>query len=178
MGVGSDPGPDSKPEPEKQNSRNMSSRRQELNRKHQKRLAKELKKRIDLSTSSFCTPPQNTPFWAPRKSLCASFPGKERERDPHKLFRGNLGVKKGVPNRPFWATKGFSFELSCSICLCCTCASGLFAGETRIAKRFLFTFLAVCGCFELLSSAVHERRQLSLRSLLACFALTRSALNQ
>ena len=27
------------------------------------------------------------------------------KRDPRELFQGKLGVKKGVPNGPFWAAK-------------------------------------------------------------------------
>ena len=42
-------------------------------------------------------PTQNTPCWAPRKNLCASFPGKGRK------------VEKRVPNGLFSATKSLVY---------------------------------------------------------------------
>ena len=50
--------------------------------------------------------------WAPRKkSLCASFPGKGRKKGTHmNFFRQIFGVKKGVPNGPFSATKILLFS--------------------------------------------------------------------
>ena len=35
---------------------------------------------------------------------------RTQKGDTHKLFRGgNFGVKKGVPNGPFWATKSLVY---------------------------------------------------------------------
>ena len=56
---------------------------------------------------SFLAPTQTPVFGPPEKSLCASFPGKERTKGTHInfFFGGIVGVKNGVPNRPFSATK-------------------------------------------------------------------------
>ena len=58
----------------------------------------------------FLAPTENPPFWTPRKSLCASFPGKERKKGTHiNFFGGIFGVKNGVPNGPFSATKSLVY---------------------------------------------------------------------
>ena len=46
----------------------------------------------------------------PEKKICASFPAKGRKKGTHKtFFGGTFGVKKGVPNRPFSATKNLVY---------------------------------------------------------------------
>ena len=68
------------------------------------------KKHINFFNINFMAPTQNPPFWAPRKKFMSHFLGKNaKEAHKHKLFRGNLGVKKGVPNRPFSATKSLVY---------------------------------------------------------------------
>ena len=54
-------------------------------------------------------PKQNPAVLGPQKrNLCASFPGKERQKGTHINFlRGTLGSKKGFPNGPSLATKKF-----------------------------------------------------------------------
>ena len=37
------------------------------------------------------------------------FLGKNAKRDPHKLFQGDFGFKKGVPNGLSWATMSLVF---------------------------------------------------------------------
>ena len=60
------------------------------------------KKHINFFNISFLAPAQNTPFWAPRKSLCASFPGKGRKRGTHKnFFEEILGSKTGSQTAHF-----------------------------------------------------------------------------
>ena len=57
------------------------------------------KRHINFLNVNFLPPTRKPPFWAPRKNLCASFPGEERQKGPTKIFSG------GFPNGPFWATK-------------------------------------------------------------------------
>ena len=63
-------------------------------------------KHVNFFNINIFWPPPKTPhFGPPEKCLCASFPGKGRKkRDPHKLFRGDFWLKKGVPDRPCSAT--------------------------------------------------------------------------
>ena len=57
---------------------------------HVKGCTKRQKKHIN-----FVAPTQNSPVWAPEKSLRASFPGKVWEKGTHiKFIRGEFGVKK------------------------------------------------------------------------------------
>ena len=74
-------------------------------------LPKGRKKHINVFQHKlFCPPPKTPHFGPPEKSLCASFPGKERKNGTHlKTFSGGSLVKKGVPNGPFWATKVYCF---------------------------------------------------------------------
>ena len=69
------------------------------------------KKHMNFFNINFLPPTQkHLILGPPETSLCASFPGKGRKkRDPHKLFRGDFWVKKGVPNRPFSATKSLVY---------------------------------------------------------------------
>ena len=72
------------------------------------------KTHINFSNINSLAPTLNTPFWAPRKkSLCASFPGKERKkRGPHISFFGGIWrFKNGVPNESFSATKSLVYRL-------------------------------------------------------------------
>ena len=74
------------------------------------RFPKGQKKHINFFNINFLDPARNPPFWAPRKKLCASFPGKGRQNWTHiNSFRGILGVKNGVPNGPFSATKSLVY---------------------------------------------------------------------
>ena len=63
--------------------------------------------------------PPKTPRLGPQKSVYVPhFLGKDaKKRDPHKLFRGDVWIEKGVPNGPLWATKSlvhcFSPALTC-----------------------------------------------------------------
>ena len=67
------------------------------------------KKHINFFNINILAPTQNPPFWAPQKSLCASFPWKECHKgDPHKLFLGILGGQKGGPKRSIFGHKEFS----------------------------------------------------------------------
>ena len=66
------------------------------------------KMHLNFFKINFLAPTQKTRFGAPRnKSLCASFfLGKDAKKGTHiNLFRGFFGVKTGVPNRTFSATK-------------------------------------------------------------------------
>ena len=63
------------------------------------------KKHINFFNINFLAPTQNAPFWVPRKSLCASFPGKGRKKGTHINFFGRILGSKGAPNGPFPATK-------------------------------------------------------------------------
>ena len=59
-----------------------------------------------LFQHTILSPTRNAPLWAPRRSVCASFPGKERKKGTHINFFGeNFGVKKEALNGPFWATR-------------------------------------------------------------------------
>ena len=70
---------------------------------------KGLKKHINFFNIKFLAPPKTPSFGPPEKSLCASFPGKERQKGTHINFFGEIiGVKNGVPNGPFSTTKMFS----------------------------------------------------------------------
>ena len=62
---------------------------------------------------NFLAPTQPPPrFGPPEKSLCASFPGKERKKGTHiNFFGGIFGVENGVPNGPFLATKKSSLSV-------------------------------------------------------------------
>ena len=62
------------------------------------------KKHIDFFNINFLAPTQNTPFWAPEKSLCASFLGKG-----HKQGGGFWG-QKGDPERDIFGHKEFIFS--------------------------------------------------------------------
>ena len=45
----------------------------------------------------------------PEKTFMCLISWERTQKRTHiNLFRGHVGVKKGVPNGPFWATKGFS----------------------------------------------------------------------
>ena len=59
--------------------------------------------------------PNPLPGLGPRKDLMASLSGKEHEEVTHinsfGEFLGQKGV--GVPNRPFWTTKSFSYFAAC-----------------------------------------------------------------
>ena len=65
------------------------------------------KKHINFSNTNFLPPHPNAPFWAPsQKNLCASCPGKERNKRTHISFFGGLfGSKGGVPNGPLLITQ-------------------------------------------------------------------------
>ena len=68
------------------------------------------KKHKNFFNINFVAPTQNTPFWAPRKKLmCFISWERTQKRDPHKLFRGDFGFKKGVPNGPCSATKSLVY---------------------------------------------------------------------
>ena len=72
------------------------------------------KKHINFFNINFLARTQNTPLWAPSKKLmCLSSWERTQKRDPHKLFGGDLGVKRGVPNGPFSATKSLVYCFSC-----------------------------------------------------------------
>ena len=63
------------------------------------------KKHINFSNINFLSPAQNPPFWAPRKKfMCLISWERAQKRDPHKLFWGVFGSRKGVPNGRFSAT--------------------------------------------------------------------------
>ena len=69
-------------------------------------LSRGRKKHITCFNLNFWPPPKTPDLGPPEKSLCASFPGKERKKVTHmNLFGGILGVKNGVPNGPFSATQ-------------------------------------------------------------------------
>ena len=55
----------------------------------------------------FLAPAQNTRFWAPRKKvkMCLISWKRTQKMDPHKLFRGDLGSKRGSQTGHFSATK-------------------------------------------------------------------------
>ena len=55
----------------------------------------------------FAPHPKPSHFWAPReKFICLTFLGKNAKKGTHiNFFGGILGVKNGVPNGPFSATK-------------------------------------------------------------------------
>ena len=57
------------------------------------------KKHINFFNISFWPPPKTPHFGPPEKSLCASFPGKERIKGTHiNFFGGFSGFQKRVPN--------------------------------------------------------------------------------
>ena len=61
-------------------------------------------------------PPLKPPILGPqKKSLCVSFPGKERQKGIHINFLGggDLGVKEGGPKRAIFSHKKISL---CSLC--------------------------------------------------------------
>ena len=62
------------------------------------------KHRNFFNISFFETPPKTPLLGPPEKIMCLISWERAPKRDPHKLFLGHFGVKKGVPNRPFWAT--------------------------------------------------------------------------
>ena len=67
------------------------------------------KKHINFFNINFLAPTQNTPFWAPRKKfMCLISCERTQKRDPHKLFWGGFGVKKGGPKRAIFGHKKFS----------------------------------------------------------------------
>ena len=47
----------------------------------------------------FLAPTQNIQLWAPRRSLCASFPGKGRKQGTHINFPGGFLGQKGGPKQ-------------------------------------------------------------------------------
>ena len=66
------------------------------------------KMHINFLNLNFLPPTQKPSHWDTRKSLRASFPGKERkERDARKLCQGDFGVKGG-PKRAILGHKEFS----------------------------------------------------------------------
>ena len=68
------------------------------------------KKHINFFNINFLAPTQNPPSGPPEKSLCASFPGKEHKKGTHINFFGGIwGVKHGVPNGEFSATKSLVY---------------------------------------------------------------------
>ena len=69
------------------------------------------RKHINFFNINFLARTQSTPSGAQKKKkLCASFPGKGRKKETHINFFGAiLGVKKGVPNGPFSATKSLVY---------------------------------------------------------------------
>ena len=77
------------------------------NCRHRKTYIRGQKKHMNFFNASFLHPPPKKNHFGPRKkSLCASFSGKERKKGTHINFWGAiLAVKKGVPNGPFWTTK-------------------------------------------------------------------------
>ena len=56
-------------------------------------------------------PRPEPPFWAPRKKLCASFPGEKNAKKghEHRLSGGILGVENGAPKGPFSDTKSLVY---------------------------------------------------------------------
>ena len=69
-------------------------------------------KAYKLFNINFWPPTQNPPSWAPRKKLmCLISWERTPKRDPHKLFRGDFWVKKGVPKGPLSATKSLVYFL-------------------------------------------------------------------
>ena len=70
---------------------------------------KRQKSDINFFYINFLDPTQNPPLWTPRKkSLYASFPGKECKRDPYKLFRGDFWGQKWSPKWAIFGHKKFS----------------------------------------------------------------------
>ena len=71
------------------------------------------KKHINFFNMNCLAPTQNTPLGAPRKKfMCLISWERTQKRDPHKLYRGDLGGQKGVPNGPFSATKSLVYCVS------------------------------------------------------------------
>ena len=57
-------------------------------------LAEGQKQHINLFNINFWASTQNNSLWAPTKSICASFPGKESHKEDHTNFiRGIFGSK-------------------------------------------------------------------------------------
>ena len=78
------------------------------------------KKHINFFNIIFLAPARNPTSWAPKKSLCASFPGRKTQKvDPHNFFwGGGLGVKRG-PKQAIFGHKKFSFLLLPSYIFSC-----------------------------------------------------------
>ena len=68
------------------------------------------KKHINFFNINFLHPTRTPPFGPPEKGLCTSFPGKGRKKGTHiNFFGGIFGVKNGVRNGPFSATKSLVY---------------------------------------------------------------------
>ena len=69
------------------------------------------KKHINFFNINFLAPTQNTRFWPPRKKLMCLISWERTQKGTHiNFFGGDFGVKKGVPNRPFSATKSLVYR--------------------------------------------------------------------
>ena len=70
------------------------------------------KKHINFFNINFLAPTQNLPFWAPRKKfMCLISWQRTQKRDPHKLFRGDLGGQKRGPKQAIFGHKKFCLLL-------------------------------------------------------------------
>ena len=68
------------------------------------------KKHINFFNINFLDPPKTPHFGPQKKVYVPHFLGKSaKEAHKHKLFLGILGVKNGVPNGPFSATKSLVY---------------------------------------------------------------------
>ena len=79
-------------------------------------LGKGQKKHINFFNVNFLHPPQNTPFWAPRKKklYVHHFQEKTSKKGTHiNFFGATLGVKKGGPKRAIWGHNKSSLFSSC-----------------------------------------------------------------
>ena len=77
---------------------------------NRKKTGRGREKHIRFFNINFSPSPPKPPFWAPRKNVCASIPGKGRKKGTHiNFFGGIFGVKNGVPNGPFSATKSLVY---------------------------------------------------------------------
>ena len=80
----------------------------------------------------FCA--SGTQFGTPERSLCASFPGKDRKKVSHINFnRGDLGVKNGVPN-------GLSATKSLVYCFCLPFSGKQILDAQILGSNFLSLF--------------------------------------
>ena len=72
-------------------------------------LFKGRKKHINFFNINLLPPTQNPPVGLPAKSLCASFPGKERKKGAHVNFFGGILGQKGVPIQTIFGHKKLAY---------------------------------------------------------------------